>query len=396
MGLLEENAAISQKAGVTVTINTDDSVTESRFMLRTGRDRGARRDDGGEALKALTINAAKVLHLDARLGSLEAGKDADFVVLSGAPFSVYTQVRQTWIEGKKVFDVETDRGYQTGGFALPAGEKLPISTAAVGLDAAHRCAACSTGRRRNQGARSRSSGHTSTPGRDIFRAFAGHHREGRQDRDVVAGGDVHVKNMPSTRRSTSRPGLIDAFSLGRAERGGEHPGRPGSGRVERPNQGDLRALDGFNPREPLLDFLRANGTTGAPRDPGPAEPAAGRGGVFRADGSQPTAAALVPVGAVVVNLGESSKGGRGRPPAWASRSSCGRRSLTLRRIRRASRRPRTPKHEALIPRWEGEGERVLRGAPQGRHSDGAADRGGVQAEAGDRARAPRATGWFPC
>ena len=65
------------------------------------------------------------MHLDHRLGSLEKGKDADFAILSGAPFSVYTQVLQTWIDGKKVFDAETDRGYQTGGFALPTGEKLP-------------------------------------------------------------------------------------------------------------------------------------------------------------------------------------------------------------------------------------------------------------------------------
>ena len=77
------------------------------------------------ALKAITLNAAKLLHLDHRLGSLEKGKDADFAILSGKPFSVYTHVRETWIDGKKVFDAKTDRPYQEGGFALPAGEKPP-------------------------------------------------------------------------------------------------------------------------------------------------------------------------------------------------------------------------------------------------------------------------------
>ena len=47
------------------------------------------------------LHGAQMLHLDDRLGSLEKGKDADFVVLSGPPFSVYTQVLQTYIDGVK-------------------------------------------------------------------------------------------------------------------------------------------------------------------------------------------------------------------------------------------------------------------------------------------------------
>ena len=85
MGLLEENAAILHKAGVKVAINTDDSVTESRFFLRTGAIavRGGLPED--IALKALTLHGAQMLHLEDRCGSLDKGKDADFVVLSGRP-----------------------------------------------------------------------------------------------------------------------------------------------------------------------------------------------------------------------------------------------------------------------------------------------------------------------
>src|SRR5207302_9078379 len=74
-GLLEENAAILDKAGVKVAINTDDFITESRFFLRTGAIavRGGMTEDG--ALRALTSNAAQMLHLDERLGTLEQGKD---------------------------------------------------------------------------------------------------------------------------------------------------------------------------------------------------------------------------------------------------------------------------------------------------------------------------------
>src|SRR6478672_5479350 len=120
MGLIEENAAVLAKAGVKVTINTDDPVTESRFYLRTGAIavRGGMTVD--QALKAQTITAAELLHLEKRVGSLEKGKDADFVVLSGAPYSAYTQVLQTYIDGKLVFDRsrQQDWAYQAGGFAL--------------------------------------------------------------------------------------------------------------------------------------------------------------------------------------------------------------------------------------------------------------------------------------
>ena len=72
------------------------------------------------ALRALTIHAAEMLDLQDRIGSLEVGKDADLVVLSGPPFSVYTHVLATYIEGEKVFDRSrpSDIRYATGGFAV--------------------------------------------------------------------------------------------------------------------------------------------------------------------------------------------------------------------------------------------------------------------------------------
>lgn len=109
--------AVLEQAGVLVGFHTDDSVTDSRLFLRSaalGVRAGMSRKG---ALEALTIANARMLGLDQRVGSLQAGKDADFIILSGDPLSVYTHVEQTWIEGKKVFDrsVAQDRLYAVGG-----------------------------------------------------------------------------------------------------------------------------------------------------------------------------------------------------------------------------------------------------------------------------------------
>jgi cytosine/adenosine deaminase-related metal-dependent hydrolase len=71
-----------------------------------------------KALMALTLAGARILGLDGRLGSLEAGKDADLVVLSGDPLSYKTHVLETWVEGMKVFDRSDpkDHLYAAGGY----------------------------------------------------------------------------------------------------------------------------------------------------------------------------------------------------------------------------------------------------------------------------------------
>jgi imidazolonepropionase-like amidohydrolase len=99
-----DNGAVLERAGILVGFHTDDPITDSRLFLRSaamGVRAGMSRSG---ALAAVTLANAKILGLDARVGSLEPGKDADFLVLSGDPLSVYTHVEQTWVEGRKVFD----------------------------------------------------------------------------------------------------------------------------------------------------------------------------------------------------------------------------------------------------------------------------------------------------
>ncbi len=104
MELRMDNAGVLERAGVLVSIHSDDAIVDSRMMLREAAlaVRGGMSRDG--ALKALTINGAKQMRLDARVGSLEVGKDADFLVLNGDPLSTYTHVLETWVEGAKLFD----------------------------------------------------------------------------------------------------------------------------------------------------------------------------------------------------------------------------------------------------------------------------------------------------
>jgi imidazolonepropionase-like amidohydrolase len=114
------SAGILERVGVKVAINTDDFIISSRFLLREAALAVRNGMSEAGALKALTLNPAEMLDLGSRLGSLEPGKDADLVVLSGPPFSVYTHVLATYIEGEKVFDRSRpeDLRYATGGFAV--------------------------------------------------------------------------------------------------------------------------------------------------------------------------------------------------------------------------------------------------------------------------------------
>ncbi len=121
-----QTGGVLERAGVTVAFHTDDYITDSRLFFRSAAlaVRGGMSREG--ALKALTINGAKMLDLQERTGSLVAGKDADFIVLDGDPLSVYTKVLQTWVEGEKVFDREQpqDRLYAVGGYGA-THDQLP-------------------------------------------------------------------------------------------------------------------------------------------------------------------------------------------------------------------------------------------------------------------------------
>ena len=113
-----KTGGILEKAGVRTCIHSDDWINDARHFLRSGALAMRFGMTKAGSLRALTIEGARMLDLADRVGSLEAGKDADFVILSGDPFSTYTKVEQTWVEGSKVFDISKpeDALFATGGY----------------------------------------------------------------------------------------------------------------------------------------------------------------------------------------------------------------------------------------------------------------------------------------
>ena len=98
------NASIMHNAGVTVALNSDNSELSRRLNLEAAKAVKYGGVSEEEAWKFVTLNPAKLLHIDDKVGSLKIGKDADIVVWSGHPMSLFTKTEQTYIEGALFFD----------------------------------------------------------------------------------------------------------------------------------------------------------------------------------------------------------------------------------------------------------------------------------------------------
>jgi imidazolonepropionase-like amidohydrolase len=117
-------------------------------------------------------------------------------------------------------------------------------------------------------------------------------------------------------------------------------------------------LDGFNPREPLLEFLQANGVTVVHTTPGRQNVIAGQSGIFRTDGATVESAALKPVAGILVNLGEVPKDAyraKGAPTTRMATAGIVRKAFTEAQAyrTRGADAPRSPKSAALVPALEG-------------------------------------------
>jgi N-acetylglucosamine-6-phosphate deacetylase len=102
------NGALMKQAGLIVSFNSDDAEMARRLNSEAAKAVKYGGVEPAEALKFVTLNAAKQMYIDDRVGSLEVGKDADLVIWSGSPLSPASRVEQTWIDGRKYFDRTED------------------------------------------------------------------------------------------------------------------------------------------------------------------------------------------------------------------------------------------------------------------------------------------------
>jgi imidazolonepropionase-like amidohydrolase len=103
------NAALMQQAGVVVALNSDDAEMSRRLNQEAAKAVKYGNVSEIDALKMVTLNPAKLLHLDDRMGSILVGKDADMVLWSDHPLSVYAAADTTWVDGIPFYSREQDR-----------------------------------------------------------------------------------------------------------------------------------------------------------------------------------------------------------------------------------------------------------------------------------------------
>jgi imidazolonepropionase-like amidohydrolase len=97
-------------AGVTIAITTDHPVVPINFLIHQASLAVKEGLDRDTALRAITINPARIIGIDGRLGSLEPGKDADVVIWSGDPLDVTSRAERAYQDGREIYAYDYDRG----------------------------------------------------------------------------------------------------------------------------------------------------------------------------------------------------------------------------------------------------------------------------------------------
>ncbi len=109
---IPQNAFLMQKNGVNVAINSDDAEMARHLNHEAAKSIKYAGMSEEDALKMVTLNPAKMLHVADRVGSLKEGKDADLVIWSDHPLSIYAKSEKTIVDGAVVFDREVDAKLQ--------------------------------------------------------------------------------------------------------------------------------------------------------------------------------------------------------------------------------------------------------------------------------------------
>ncbi|HEX4852190.1 MAG TPA: amidohydrolase family protein, partial [Puia sp.] len=102
------NATIMQKMGLNVCINSDDPEMARRLNQEAAKSVKYGGMSEEDALKMVTLNPARALHVDDRVGTIKEGKDADLVLWSDHPLSIYAKPLETIVDGTIYFDIQRD------------------------------------------------------------------------------------------------------------------------------------------------------------------------------------------------------------------------------------------------------------------------------------------------
>ncbi|MGH9339970.1 MAG: amidohydrolase family protein [Acidobacteriota bacterium] len=335
------NGAALEEAGAPVGFHTDDPITDSRLFLRSAalavRGGMSRR----KALEGLTITGARMLDLEDRVGSLQAGKDADFIVLSGDPLSVYTKVLETWVDGIKVFDKNDpqDQLYAVGGYgagkdpqtgsrpeAHPEGTLLRLEGGASYTQPAPLNLPGSSSSSQSAGSslRPQASGlrpPTAVHAQLIY-TMAGEPisdgviliRDGKIE-SVGSAAEITVPDEYETISATVvTPGLIDAHTVVGLAGYLNQPHDQDQLEDSAPVSPQLRAIDAYNAREPLVEWIRSLGVTVIHTGHGPGALISGQTMIAKTRGETVQEAVIVPTAMVAATLGSGAREGGGKSP----------------------------------------------------------------------------------
>ncbi|MFN4080273.1 MAG: amidohydrolase family protein [Saprospiraceae bacterium] len=106
---IPHNAKMMADQGVVVAVNSDDAEMARRLNQEAAKAVMYGGMSEEEAWKTVTLNPAKLLRVDDRIGSVKVGKDADLALWNDRPLSIYARVEKTWVDGYLYYDAERDR-----------------------------------------------------------------------------------------------------------------------------------------------------------------------------------------------------------------------------------------------------------------------------------------------
>ncbi|MGI4727760.1 MAG: amidohydrolase family protein [Janthinobacterium lividum] len=106
------NGKLMHEVGVLTGFNSDDAEMARRLNQEAGKAVAYGKMSEEDALKLVTLNPAKMMHVDQKIGSIKAGKDADLVLWSANPLSIYAVAEKTYVDGIPYWDYDADAAKQ--------------------------------------------------------------------------------------------------------------------------------------------------------------------------------------------------------------------------------------------------------------------------------------------